>query len=360
MATTIGRMAVVLTSDTTRFDAGFQRAGATIRTFRGQVDRHNSSMLGMGRSTDVARASMGVLRGNVLGLTGALIGSGGMVFALAAGAAALVKFGRDAAEAANKAENARVVLEERTAQVLSQQGRTIKVAANELEKSREELEKENIRMGGMINRVFTEFNKVGAKARRDFFDTFTNIPKSGQESTRFVLKGRNLTTDELKAWVKQQEQLQKEAAAHQEKMLHDFREFQRTMSNLSERLNDSLRTPAEIFADTVNELQSVFQHGGLSPEKLARGIAQAQKELVEAAKSAAATAKSFRDLSVPALDRNTTAGFSGAMQARMETERLVKLQEQELAIAKEAKRVQEEGFRKLLEKEPIVFQRGSL
>lgn len=353
-------MAVVLTSDTTRFDSGFQRAGVTVRNFRSVVDRNNMSLGGIARSTDIAKASIGVLRGNVIGLTGSLIGTGGLVFAAAAGAAALLRMGNDAAEAANKLENARVAVEERAAKVLEQQGRAIKVAANELEKSREGLEKESLGLGGMINRVKTEFNKLRAKATQDFRETFTGLPQVGQERTRFFLGDQQLTAKELEKWVASQEEAQKASAEVQEKMLQDFRRFQADMRSMSERLNDSLRSPVEVFADTINELRSLFQFGGLSPDKLTRGIEQAKKELL----SAADAARRFREASaaplIGAVDRNTVAGAAELARLRAEQRAEVKALERLEKIEQAEKQILEDGFRMLEKKEPVVFQRGNL
>ncbi len=58
-----------------------------------------------------------------------------------------------------------------------------------------------------------------------------------------------------------------------------------------EDIRRSLRTPAEIFADTVNELQELFDEAAISAETLARGFDKAAGDLVRSAELGLARAE---------------------------------------------------------------------
>lgn len=94
-------------------------------------------------------------------------------------------------------------------------------------------------------------------------------------------------------------------------------------------LAESLRTPAEVFKDTMAELVNLQERGLLSVDNYVRGVIKAKEELQQASKAA-------RDLSVSgnvqvgAAERFTSGGFSAVQQGRQDQQRQIELARQQL------------------------------
>lgn len=81
------------------------------------------------------------------------------------------------------------------------------------------------------------------------------------------------------------------------------------MAKRAESIASSLRTPMEIFRDTMAELKMLTEDGLLSLEMYQRGADKAKKDLDDALKSKEKVAKEI-DTRVGAVERFTAAGFS--------------------------------------------------
>jgi tape measure domain-containing protein len=119
-------------------------------------------------------------------------------------------------------------------------------------------------------------------------------------------------------------------------------------------LTQSLRTPAEIFADTVKEAAQMLQFGAITGDTYARAMGKAKEQLQESLKAQRQIRDIQRESSVSASSRFTSAGQSAMFQAAMELRRLEALEQQQLTIQKEQARLQQEANELLKKEKPQV------
>lgn len=108
-------------------------------------------------------------------------------------------------------------------------------------------------------------------------------------------------------------------------MVEAARELQRQADEVSERgkqVAESLRTPREIYKDTIDELKALKSAGAITGSTLARGTSRAKEDL----ESALGTAKDIRDTmnppSVGALTKGTRKAFEAMLAANSATQRI--------------------------------------
>lgn len=335
--TTIGRMAVVLTSDTTRFDAGFGKAASTVSRFRSQVDSGGLPMLNLGRATSVAKAAIGGLNGNMLGLVGNLSKVGGTV---AVSGALIVGLGL-LAKKAIEARDAIAVM--RGEESLSGEWKKLQENATGLLATLGEitgLHRAAVNEAGTWERILgrvNEFLKTDDMRKRE--DSF-----------------RRQT-----AFLKEQKRIEEERAAADKAASEATKHWLAEMRGRAEHVSKALRTPGEIFADTVSELNGLFGLGMLSVEQLQRGTAKARDDLKEAADEAAKAVKKFQDNAlrpVAAAERFTQAGVSAVNEGRAQQQKMIDLQREAASRDKIRNKLLEDGFKALQAKPPASFIRG--
>ena len=95
---------------------------------------------------------------------------------------------------------------------------------------------------------------------------------------------------------------------------------------------DSVRTPAEIMAETVDHLNGLVEQGAISWEIYRRAVGKANDEMNQSLSHDHAHASS----SNAAVTRGTSAAFSAIAQSRDEMARAARLQQQQLDAQKQA------------------------
>ena len=119
----------------------------------------------------------------------------------------------------------------------------------------------------------------------------------------------------------------------QNEMAEASRRATEQMRNDADQLTKSLRTPAEIFADTISDLRVFAENGMIGMDTFARGIAKAQEDMASATNSR----KDFvAQASVGAAERYTSAGYSAVNSARNEAQAINDFKAQEKAAAARA------------------------
>lgn len=99
-----------------------------------------------------------------------------------------------------------------------------------------------------------------------------------------------------------------------------------TVDDLSSRgkeLAKSLRTPDEVYADTVSELKRLYDAAAISQETYNRGLDAAADKLKKATGEAKNLRKVMEYQPTPALSRNSVAGFSAALQNEFRAREIV-------------------------------------
>jgi uncharacterized protein Yka (UPF0111/DUF47 family) len=129
------------------------------------------------------------------------------------------------------------------------------------------------------------------------------------------------------------------------------------LKSRAESLTQSLRTPLEKYADTINELRSLFKGGFITDETFRRGVADAANTLLDASNHMRQT---FRELrGIGAVERNTTAGFSAvhaAMRQSQNQQRWEKAQADEL---KKQTQLLEDANRMAAQRQNVVLRQAT-
>jgi hypothetical protein len=135
---------------------------------------------------------------------------------------------------------------------------------------------------GTLNRWFGKSKQA--------VDTFTG----GMETAK--RKATDITVDMVKA--------QEEAARAAEKAAEET-------ARRAEQITTSLRTPAEVYADTLHELNDLVRAGAIEWETYQRGVAKATEDVRKAAEAT-------KEFQTPAIGAATAAGgaFSAIQQAQ--------------------------------------------
>lgn len=131
------------------------------------------------------------------------------------------------------------------------------------------------------------------------------------------------------------------------------------IASRADALTKGLRSPAEIAADSINELNDLAQKGLISFETYSRGIRQAEDALNKAAK-ASDRFKASAYKGVGAADKNTIAGFSAVQAGKAELQRMLEVDKQILIESKLQAKLQAETVALIKKQKPVVFKKGEL
>ena len=100
-----------------------------------------------------------------------------------------------------------------------------------------------------------------------------------------------------------------------------------------EQLRESLRTPGEIFADSMREIDELFLGGAIGLETYRRAAEEAGRTFMNAGSAGKSAVESIRR--APATTFGTSAGFSAIHSGRAELARLAEVERQNLAEQKQ-------------------------
>lgn len=309
MATSIARLAVILSTDTRQLSAGLKAAANDIRRFSANTTTANAATNAL---------SAGMLR----------VGAAGLAFLTVQ---KLAKFLKAAAEASGD-------LRERLDAVNGTK------SPNTLREQYERLW-DTIAFAGL-----PVVDKLGAALDNVLTSLDEGLKRDGFKGFKDSLE--QLKKDE--AALKSRKEAA-EAAAKAEKEAAEERA--RALDRLRDRAKDletSLRTPLEIMREEQAELQQLFRQGFLSSVTYNRGIARIADEFREATKAATEFKNKARTIpaGIAAAEMGTQAALSAAREAHLSALQLAEMRKQTAA--------QNGIIRAIEEKKTVKFAVGKL
>ena len=190
-----------------------------------------------------------------------------------------------------------------------------------------------------LTEMLRQFNEV--------FSWITGIKKETMEETQAAIKAyaakaaaQQQVADALKA----EQEAQKKAAEEQQKKMD-------AMKSRADQLTKSLRTPAEVWQDSMNEINQLLKEGLITWDTYTRGVEEATQALEKS--FATKTPKAFGpETSVGAVLKGTAAARSAEFAASGEMKRLAEQSRQQTELARQAKQ-QRAAMLKALEKPPL-------
>lgn len=343
MTQQIGKLAVVVTSDTSQLDAGFNRAQGTVQRFASTANRAGAAtQFNLAKGAQTASNAISGMRGNVLPLVSTLASSGGLVAGTGAAALGLAAFTRAAINAADAAQQARKAMGWNEAGIADQYSRAGKAAKDLLATVAE--------ITGLSRAAWSFWLSAS-----DAIESATAALKTDAMRERDAIIAHNVKLRAIKQKIAEEQVAADKAASEAMRKQID------ALRNSANSITQSLRTPGEIFADTVKELHKMFGLGLLNIETMNRALDKAKGDLQSAAKDAAKVKQGFQAASyqpIGAVERFTSAGASAAMAGRAELMKAVQVAQQQLAEEKVQTGIMRAGFDALKNKPPIVFKEG--
>ena len=110
------------------------------------------------------------------------------------------------------------------------------------------------------------------------------------------------------------------------------------LQHKGEQLTKTLRTPVEIFTDTLADLEEMINAGAISWETYNRAISKANEDLLKSLDTQKKINRA-REKGFGAVTRGTVAAFSASQQSNREWNRLKQLQEDENRMAADRNRI---------------------
>lgn len=338
MATSIAKLAILVTADTGGMQRGFAQGESYVHRFNSRVVPMNASL---NNFVALSRAATGNLTG--------LLATAGRVGPLIALAAAFTKVGTEAIRSSEAAAQSAVKTAEAYNKMVTERGGrpadgfkrsdTLTGQAEEFSKARTSaMENE----ASIARRLGVEYMKVGKVLADDF-----RQEKDWATGANKRIAAANAQQDQMK-----------KALAHNAEMLRIDQERQKldaikyraiqaqheAMKSRGASLTESLRTDTENYISAVKEFQNLYSLGMIGPDTVSRGIEKARKDLEAALKPAQRQMASYKG--VAAADRNTMAGFSAVQAGKAELIRLAEQSKMQIAEQKksneELKRINEE------------------
>lgn len=305
MADSIAKLAVIITGDAAPLGRATQQGAQFVRQFEAQT---TGSLATVGNSAKSMNAAFAVAGGNLGRLTA--LASLGWVGVLAIGAAAAGKLAFNLAAASDALE---VAAGANALDTWAGQFDRVQAAALSIAQT----------LGRPISEALTaETRGLADLLERIANDIMPEYIRREQELAALAEKRKKLEAEAAKE--------RKEAAERAERA---FREAEERAKSAAARITASLRTPAEIFADTIAELNQLFRAGLLNVDTLNRGLDKARADLLEAGKMI--EAKSLRPAAaITAAERFTASGQSAIEAARRNAEAQLEVERAQLAAAK--------------------------
>jgi hypothetical protein len=312
MATSISKLAIMLTADTTGLNTGLTRAQAAIKGF------------GMKMNANGAGNFLGMFARGTAGIAAAGIAIAGVYKFLRLGITAGAQFEQAMTTSTN------TLIGRWDALKLSVGG-----------------------FAAMLTGPFRDAMTGSLEGLADMFDSVTRFfgGKTGAEMAKLV-EARKKHLDLLKQEKEVQEKAAKAAHEAHERMVQSMRDR-------GAAITEALRNPVEVFADTMNELRELAGQGFIDPDTFARGTAKARADLVAATKLAKEF-KSQTNFSVGAVERFSSAGFSAIQSGRAELIKIIEAEKEQLAEEKRQTKLLEEGNELARTRKPVVFKRSNL
>jgi hypothetical protein len=328
----IAKLAVQIITDTKGLVTGFGAAATETKRFARETEKSGLNLSRLGRAGADAAKSFGG------------IGGLGFKFGAAAGpigitAAAVTALAVGLARAGDAGEDFRI-------EKLREVGELtpgLKTAAEMFGELREQLTNFAELAGFSMKPLLSDLKELARSA---------NVLAFGEEAVA-ALEKQNEKARGLAEAHRQRKAAEEEAAKAAAKSAEEAKRHLDELRRRGEDLTRSLRTPDEIFKDTVVELRELAAAGHIVPETLARGMAKAGEEFRKTIEGVKTLKREL--VGVPALELGTAAARtamlshqSGGAAAQLEKQQ-VELQRR-IAAATEA----------ALARPPVTFKKGTL
>jgi hypothetical protein len=371
VATTISRLAAVLTTDTGQFQAGFQRAGQIVQTFGNRSAGSSNLLWKLEQKAISATGSFGRFGGILTTLGGAGGPLGMFVVGATAAATATANWLAKLARLADSARDARIEIERAHAEAAKLAGVNVQAPTGETTKDIEgRVAQEASSVAERTGLTMHSLLRFSEQWLKSLGDVQEMSEKAGQFAFKaFSLRDTNglfpsgtLPSDGLAAERQRTAELQKQTKEFQEQekwlvrfmedwdragdamqqasdrwiadFLSDWDAGMERMQNRIKSLGDSLATPAEKFRATIKELMELKDFG-LSDELFNRAVKRAEDEL------RSAKVAEFKTVSpVGAFERGTAAEFSARVRGNLESR-------QQLSVAREQLKTERQMYTEL-------------
>lgn len=331
----IARLAVQIVTDTQPLTSGFQRASVETTRFASTLQGGNVQLSRLGRiSADAAKELAGLGGAGKLAFKfGAIAGPVGLattsIAALAIGLARLADAGEDF-----RIDKLREVGELTPG---------LKTASELFGELREQL---------------TIFAELSGFSMKPLLEDLRDLARSlsvlafGEDAVANLEK-QNAAAKGLAEQHRKRKEAEEEAAKAAKQAADEAKRQHDELVRRGESVAKSLRTPFEIFQDTLNELKSLHDAGVLSGEILQRGIKKASDDYGDAVNKVKELKREL--VGVPALEIGTQAARTAILSNRTDSassqyaKQQIELQKR-IAAAVEA----------ALKKPPVTFNKASI
>jgi hypothetical protein len=329
MSDSIAKLSVVITGDSSPLGRATQQAAGYVTKFESDT---SSSLTTVGNAARTMNASFAVASGNIGKLT--TLGPLGIAGGLTLGAAAAAKLAYNLALAADAAEaaNSRGGISEWAAQW----DRVVKATKIIMEVLGRPI------LDALVNVTETLANILEKMANK--------LQSPAYRALVAYAKERQRIEEEI---IKRQDEADKARAAAQQK-------WRDNMQSAAANIVKAMRTPQEVFADTVNELREMANIGFIGPETFARAMSKAKEDLLSSAKSAERIKSAFADTRLSAVERGSVAASNLFQSMRAEEARQTALAKDELDESRRQSKLLQEGNDIARKKKPVNFMRSSL
>jgi hypothetical protein len=309
----IAKLSVQIIADTFGLGAGLNRAGQQTRQWADSVERGNNRLARLGKvGTDAARALSGLG-----GAGGLLIRLGGVAGPIGLAATAATALAVGVGRAAAASEDFRI----EKLREIGRIGPEIKTTAEHMAELREQFTNfaELTGAGGVAKSLAADFRDAGKTINEFIF---------GEEKVAELMK--------------------KNAEARKAAELV-------VLKRRGDDLAKSLRTPMEVFGDTIGELLKLREEGFITHETMARGAAKAAEEYKHLAESVGRVRE--KSVGIPALEIGTAAARSAILSHGREGPAAGGADMREVAATLKRMEMIE---REILKKPPVEFKKGGL
>lgn len=356
MATSISKLAIFMTVDTSGMITGFAQAQNLVRQFDSQISGGAGGGIGsLDRGMMAFSKSITKAKFEAKDLALAFGMSGGVAAAIGAAVVVSTRFlsnmlqVRQAMEQA--ALEARRAWEEASAAVGEFDGKLTDTADT---------------FSGQWTRIW---NEQGAAASSYFDGVLTRWKNLMSAASAGIAAGteghlggtsfaRNeeevrLMKEKTAELKKQAELMAKQAAEAARQREHELK----AMADRANSLTKAMRTPAETYVDAMREVTRLLEANAISVVTAFRAAQQARADLVKASGIAVDT-KKFAEVRIGAAERGTAAGLSAAVSRDYAALRMAQIQQAQLAAQNKANSILEE-IRRLQSKESppsVVFK----
>jgi hypothetical protein len=322
VANSISRLAVIFTADTSQLQRGAAQAGQII----GQLQNNTAAM---------ASRTSGIIDGALSVATGTLIAGRARMLGRA-----MANFARTGLGAAGDFREARNQIVADYDAMMGASGKWIAQYGDDVDTFRGQAAKFRENMGQIFlpaESAMREIAKVGNMMAESLIKSFRSADFDRQQNAIEMMAKALEKAAEETARLEAEQQAASEA-------------FQRRMDQMrsaADGFTKALRTPGEIFADTMQQLNELSYVGLISLETFQRGTAKARQDLQDSLK----ITKQMQQISRPsagAAERFTSAGMSAISMGREELRRIEALEKQQLEIEKQQKTLLEQATRALV------------